>query len=304
MGVAVLMGAALLQILLVPRWQAEWLVYLAQTTMLAAYVRFTVAFPHADRHRRGDPDLLWAISIWVSPKSSSGSISKIYVRPTRYFSLVLPVLPLLQLIGIGGIDEVSLFYLLAAATFYGVACGQLRWKSLGYAAGVFYNAALWVLWSQLGWKLSDHFQFFLVPVGLSTILFAAGQPPRSEPLDGQHDPFGRPDDHVCRHSPCRSGNSRASAPGLVLLVGSLVGIFLGIGMRLQTFLWMGLATFVLDVVYEMGESASTSRSPSGPSCSVSGSRWCSSSLSMRRRGSSPRCAVIMTRPGSGNEAFA
>ena len=30
------------------------------------------------------------------------------------------------------------------------------------------------------------------------------------------------------------------------------GIFLGIGLRLQTFLWLGLATFVLDVVYEMG----------------------------------------------------
>lgn len=39
---------------------------------------------------------------------------------------------------------------------------------------------------------------------------------------------------------------------LTLLVASLVGVFLGIGLRLQTFLWLGLAAFVLDVVYEMG----------------------------------------------------
>ena len=39
---------------------------------------------------------------------------------------------------------------------------------------------------------------------------------------------------------------------VTLLVCSLAGVFLGIGLRLQTFLWMGLTTFVLDVVYEMG----------------------------------------------------
>ena len=82
---------------------------------------------------------------------------------------------LLQLLWIGGTNEVALFHLLAAATFYSVACGQMRWKSLGYAAGVLYNAALWVLWSIFGWKLSDHFQFFMVPVGFSTILFAESQ---------------------------------------------------------------------------------------------------------------------------------
>ena len=44
-GVAVLMGAAVLQILLVPRWQAEWLVYLAQTTMVGAYVCYRMGYP-------------------------------------------------------------------------------------------------------------------------------------------------------------------------------------------------------------------------------------------------------------------
>ena len=46
-GVGVILGAALLHILLVPRWQAEWLVYLAQAVMLAAYVDYRLAFPQS-----------------------------------------------------------------------------------------------------------------------------------------------------------------------------------------------------------------------------------------------------------------
>ena len=156
-----------------------------------------------------------------------------------------------QLLWIGGTKEVGLFHLVAAATFYSVACGQLRWKSLGYAAGVFYNAALWVLWSIFGWELKDHFQFFMVPVGFSTILFAESQ---------RHE-LGRSTVNSIRSAGLLIIYASLAVPiwqfasfgaWLALLVASLVGIFLGIGLRLQTFLWLGLATFVLDVVYEMG----------------------------------------------------
>ena len=44
-GIGVIMGAAVLFILLVARWQAEWLVYLAQAVMLCAYVDYRLAFP-------------------------------------------------------------------------------------------------------------------------------------------------------------------------------------------------------------------------------------------------------------------
>jgi tetratricopeptide (TPR) repeat protein len=37
-----------------------------------------------------------------------------------------------------------------------------------------------------------------------------------------------------------------------LLLGSLLGLFFGIGLRVQTFVWLGLATFLLDVLYELG----------------------------------------------------
>ena len=108
-----------------------------------------------------------------------------------------------------------------------------------------------MLWSRLGWKFADNPQFYLVPVGLSTILFA----------------------EVNRHELGRSTVNTIRSVGLILiylslampiwqfeslgawltlLLCSLAGVFLGIGLRLQTFLWLGLATFVLDVVYQMG----------------------------------------------------
>jgi len=249
-GIAVLIGAALLQILLVPRWRGEWLVYLAQATMLGAYVLYRLAFPQPIATDAAILTGLGYLDLGIAEVLERFG-RRTYVRPARYFSFLLPVLPLFQLIGIQGIDDVSLFYLLAAATFYGVAFGQLRWKPLSYAAGVFYNAALWVLWSQLRWTISDHFQFFLVPVGLSTILFAqVNRRDLSRQTVNTIRSAGLMIVYVALAVPIWQYESFGA--WVVLLLGSLAGVFLGIGMRLQTFLWMGLATFVLDVIYEMG----------------------------------------------------
>ncbi len=249
-GVGLLIAATALLVMLVPRWKQEWLVYLAQATILAAYVDFRMAYPWPIAADSAVLTLLGYLDLGLAEILDRRKHT-IYARPIRFSSLVLPVLPLFQLLWIGGTKEVGLFHLVAAATFYSVACGQLRWKSLGYAAGVFYNAALWVLWSIFGWELQDHFQFFMVPVGFSTILFAESQ---------RHE-LGRSTVNSIRSAGLLIIYASLAVPiwqfasfgaWLALLVASLIGIFLGIGLRLQTFLWLGLATFVLDVVYEMG----------------------------------------------------
>ncbi len=121
---------------------------------------------------------------------------------------------------------------------------------MGYAAAVLYNAALWILWDRIGWRLSDHVQFFLVPVGFSTILFA----------EVNRRDLGRDTVNTIRTAGLLIiygslafpiWQSASFGAWLGLLVASLAGIFLGIGLRLQTFLWLGLATCVLDVVYEL-----------------------------------------------------
>ena len=249
-GVGVLMAAAVLLVLLVPRWRREWLVYLAQAMILAAYVDFRMCYRWPIAADAAVLTLLGYIDLGLAEVLDRDN-RKLYARPVRFSSLVLAVLPLLQLAWVGAPNDVTLFHLLAAATFYTVACGQLRWKWLGYAAGVFYNAALWVLWSMFGWQMSDHFQFYMVPVGFSTILFAEAH--RRE--------LGRSTVNSIRAAGLLIIYASLAVPiwqfasfgaWLTLLAASLVGIFLGIGFRLQTFLWLGLATFVLDVVYEMG----------------------------------------------------
>jgi tetratricopeptide (TPR) repeat protein len=249
-GVLVLMAVAVHLVLLVPRWRAEWLVYLAQAMTLAAYVDFRMCYRWPITADAAVLTLLGFIDLGLAEVLDRRD-RKIYARPVRFSSLILAVLPLLQLAWLGAPNDVTLFHLLAAATFYSVACGQLRWKWLGYAAGVFYNAALWVLWSMFGWEMSDHFQFYMVPVGFSTILFAEAH--RRE--------LGRTTVNSIRTAGLLIIYASLAVPiwqfasfgaWLTLLVASLVGVFLGIGLRLQTFLWLGLATFVLDVVYEMG----------------------------------------------------
>jgi hypothetical protein len=249
-GVGVILSSALLHILLVPRWRVEWLVYVAQAVMLAAYLDYRLAFPQPIAFDAIVLTLLGYLDLGIADVLERLDL-RTYARPARFFSLMVPSLPLLQLLAGGDLDEVGVFHLMAAGTFYGIACGRLRWKTLGYAAAVLYNAALWVLWSRLGWRLATHPQFFMVPVGLSTILFA----------------------EVNRHDLGRANVNTIRAVGLTivylslaipiwqyesfgawvtLLIGSLVGIIVGIGLRLQTFLWMGLTTFVLDVLYQMG----------------------------------------------------
>jgi hypothetical protein len=116
---------------------------------------------------------------------------------------------------------------------------------------VLYNAALWVLWGRLGWQLADHPQFYLVPVGLSAILFAESN--RWE--------LGRETVNTIRSAGLITTYLALAAPNwqyrsfpdwVALLLGSLLGLFVGIGLRVQTFVWLGLVTFLADVLYELG----------------------------------------------------
>jgi hypothetical protein len=249
-GLGVLLAAALLQIALAPRWRVEWPVYVAQGLMVGAYLVFRRAFPMSGAADAAVLTLLGYLDLGIAESLERLDRAGYYTRPTRFASLVLPLLPLLQLLGAGSRDDVSLFYLAAAATFYATACGRLRWKSLGYAAAVFANAALWVLWSRMGWQLADHPQLYLVPVGLSAILFAEVNRELGRPAVNAIRSVGLVVIYASLAMPIWRFESFGA--WLTLLLASLLGVFIGIGLRLQTFLWLGLTTFVLDVIYEMG----------------------------------------------------
>jgi hypothetical protein len=249
-GVGLMFAAALLHILLAARWRSEGPVYVAQALMVGAYVQFRLAFPLSTSADAAVLTLLGYLDMGIADALERIDRAGYYTRPTRYTSLVLPLLPVLQLFASPRLDDVSLFYLAAAATFYATACGRLRWKTLGYAAAVFANAGLWLVWSRLGWRLAEHPQFYLVPVGLSAILFAEVNRELGRAAVNTVRTAGLIIVYVSLALPIWRFESFGA--WLTLLLASLLGVFVGIGLRLQTFLWLGLTTFVLDVVYEMG----------------------------------------------------
>ncbi|MHC5537261.1 hypothetical protein ACYOEI_03375 [Singulisphaera rosea] len=151
----------------------------------------------------------------------------------------------------GRFDEVNLFAFFATATFYGVAGYTQRWRSLGFASAVLFNALLWLFWSRVGWRFADHPQFFLIPVGFSAILFAeVNRRELDRSTVNTIRGLGLTLAYVSLAMPIWQFQSFGA--WLTLLSFSLVGIFVGIGLRIQSFLWLGLVGFVLDVVYQLG----------------------------------------------------
>jgi hypothetical protein len=244
------LAVALYLLLLTQRWEAEWLVYLAQASLLGAYVIYRLAHAMPATADAFVLTLFAFVDLGIAEVMERLPL-RLYSRPTRYASLVLPILPLVQLLGKSGLNEITVFHLVVAGTFYAVACGTMQWKSLGYAAGVLYNAALWVLWGQMGWQLADHPQFFLVPVGLSAILFAeVNRRDLGRDVLNSIRTAGLITTYLAMAAPI--WQFRSFGDWVALLLGSLVGLFAGIGLRVQTFVWLGLVTFLADVAYELG----------------------------------------------------
>ncbi|MFO0907289.1 MAG: hypothetical protein U0794_02825 [Isosphaeraceae bacterium] len=249
-GVGILLGLTLTAIGLLLRWGANWLVTLAHAAILGAFLYYRWAFPMPAVADAGILTVLGYLDFGLAEVMHRVGLGR-YAGPTRRFALVLPLLPL-AIAWLGGpIQELTLFLLLAAASFYGVACVRLQSKPIAYASAVLFNAFLWFLWWRVGFAFSDRPQFFLIPVGLSAILFAEANRGalRREGLNAVRG-VGLMLIYASLAVPIWDQQSLGA--WLVLLLLSLAGIFVGIGLRVQTFLWLGLAMFVLDVVYQLG----------------------------------------------------
>jgi hypothetical protein len=250
MGAGVLFAVAFFMIGLARRWDVDWPVYAGQAAMLGAYFVYRAAFPRPVANEAALLTLFAYLDFGLSEALHQLRLNR-YVRPVRFFSLAMPLLPLLWMSRTGRLDDQDLFVLFGVATFYAVACFRMEWKTLGYASAVFYNAALWVVWARAGWRFADNPQLFLVPVGFSTVLFAEAN--RRE--------LGRDTVNAIRGVGLILVYLSLAFPvwqyqsfgdWLALLLLSLLGIFVGIGLRVQTFVWLGLAGFLLDVVYQLG----------------------------------------------------
>ena len=227
------------------------LAFASQAAILLGYAAFRSGFPLP---RGGDSTamlLLSGIDLGIAEIAGRGR-RRLFALPAMATGLILPLVSVGLALWHGVIGEESLVVLFAAGTFYAATCARMRWKSAGYAAAVLYNAALWVLWSLFGWHLASDPQFFLVPVGFSTILFAEANR-RELGRNGVNAVRGAGLSLIYLALAVPIWQTASFAAWAAILGVSLIGIFAGIALRSQAFLWLGLSGFVLDVVYQLGK---------------------------------------------------
>jgi len=248
-GVGVMAGVASLGVVLATRWASMAMAFGAQGAILLGFAAFRSGYPISPMGDAAAMLILAGIDLGVAEVAGRGR--RAFALPALATGLALPLISVgLSLRG-GPIGDQPMFVLFAAGTFYAATCGRLRWRGLGYAAAVLYNAALWMLWARFGWSLAAEPQFFVVPVGFSIILFA----------EANARELGRPRVNAIRGAGLALIYLALAVPiwrtaslgaWSAVLGVSLLGIFAGIGLRSQTFLWLGLAGFVLDVLFQLG----------------------------------------------------
>jgi hypothetical protein len=249
LGVGTLVALGVFYALLAWRWDAEWLVYGAECACVGAYLLYRSARPVNDAVDAVVLLLLSFLDFGMSQALERFRL-RLYARPTCCFSLVLPLLPLAAALLRGQWDEASMLAFFGAATFYGIACHEKGWKPLGYASAVLYNAFLWLMWARLGWAFAAHPQFYLIPVGLSAILFA----------EANREDLGRQNVNIIRglgsmviyvSTALPMWQFQSFGAWAMLLFLALTGIFAGIALRVQSFLWLGLVCFAFALLYPL-----------------------------------------------------
>lgn len=236
--------------LLARRWQQEWLVYFAVVASTSAYYDYRTVHPLSPS---ADAIALLLFSVLQFGLSEFFERQQwhLFARPTLYWSLFTAACTLLVAVAHRQLDEISMSIVFSTGSFYAFVSYQKRWKNAGYAAAVLYNVFLWIAWRYIGWKLADHPQHYLIPVGLTAILFAeVNQRELGRTIVDGLRSLGSMIIYVSTAVPMWQFESFGT--WLTLLVLSLAGIFVGIGLRVQSFLWLGLLCFLFDVVYQLG----------------------------------------------------
>jgi hypothetical protein len=249
-AVGTLLALAVFYCVLAWRWNAEGLVYCAQAAFIGSYMAY--------RATRPLPEALDAVALVVLCFCKFGLAEllqrlgfDLYARPIRYVSLCLPLVSLALAVHRGWLHDLNVFVFFATASFYGLICAVRHWKPVGYAAAILYDALLWIVWARAGWKLIDHPQFYLIPVGFTAILFA----------EVNRQEFGREVTSAIRSLglvviyvslAIPMWHFQSFGAWVTLLLLSLLGVFAGIGLRVRSFLSLGLVCFCFDVLYQLG----------------------------------------------------
>jgi hypothetical protein len=174
----------------------------------------------------------------------------VLARPVSQTALFLPLLPIIGF----WLTDTPIHYsylLLMAGTLYGVISMMRHSFALSIIAAVFANGALWfALHQETSRRLIDHPQIWLLPFALSVLAAAALHRERLSTHQ-----MGRIR-YICASmiylsSPAEmfiQGVAEAPWLPLILMFLSTAGVFAGIMLRIQSFLYAGCAFLILSLL--------------------------------------------------------
>ncbi len=250
-GVGVLLVAAVTWTIIANHRQSLVLAYAGQFLLLAAYATYRSSYELGVAS-----DATVMLFFGVVELGLAEVLERLgrplFARPALTAALVLPALGMALSLRAGLESDRNLFITFAVATLYAMLGFRQASKWLWYAAAIVYNAFLWFLWSRFGWELAKNPQFYVVPVGLSAILFAEGNRKQlGKTTVNAIRGVGMMLIYLALAVPIWQFDSLA-AWAFALFI-SMAAIFAGIGLKAPTFLWLGLAGFGLTVIFQLGQ---------------------------------------------------
>ena len=159
-SIGTLLALSLFYLLLTARWRAEWLVYLAQACLVCAYIEYRRVAP-LSAAADGAVLVLFAFVDLGTAEVLERFQLTLFARPHALCFARLAGSSPGPPARCRGAER---WHRVSVAGRRHVLRGRRRtmqWKTLGYAAGVLYNSALWVLWGKMGWQLSRPYPVLL-----------------------------------------------------------------------------------------------------------------------------------------------
>ncbi len=253
MGLLILAGLAVFYLWIAWVLQAEICVYIAEIALAGVYVFLRVVVPQwfeITLLRRFWPIVVVGISFVTVGLSYALRKLKLtlYVRPSYYTALLLPLIPFIGAWFIG--IEISIQTLFWTGVFYSLVAYIRRERRYGYIAVTVFNIGLQALFIWQGIRFGLHPQVFIAPIGLTLIGIAHLN--RHE-MDKQALSLLR--SFACAVIYASSAVELHTFGGWVapvILAGlSILGILAGIALRIRPFLYLGTGFLLIDIFVQI-----------------------------------------------------
>ncbi|MFC1714256.1 hypothetical protein ACFL6S_11345 [Candidatus Poribacteria bacterium] len=252
-GLLILAGLAIFYLWIAWVFQTEICVYIAEIALAGVYVFLRVVVPQwfeITLLRRFWPIVVVGISFVTVGLSYALRKLKLtlYVRPSYYTALLLPLIPFIGAWFIGiGISIQTLFW---TGVFYSLVAYIRRERRYGYIAVTVFNVGLQALFIWQGIRFGLHPQVFVAPIGLTLIGIAHLN--RHE-MDKQALSLLR--SFACAVIYASSAVELHTFGGWiapVILAGlSILGILAGIALRIRPFLYLGTGFLLMDIFIQI-----------------------------------------------------